>query len=74
MVNNSRSTRGRHRSDRNFILTRTRDREATASPKGRSSKDTKDAKDKVRHIIKKTKRKLIYKLFSYVLNKFNKKK
>lgn len=42
MVNNSRSTRGRHRSDRNFILTRTRDRESTASPKGRNSKDTKD--------------------------------
>ncbi|KAG8198175.1 hypothetical protein JTE90_006923 [Oedothorax gibbosus] len=41
MVSNSRSTRGRHRSDRNIIITRTRDRD-TASPKSRAAKDTKE--------------------------------
>ncbi|CAL1277052.1 unnamed protein product [Larinioides sclopetarius] len=41
MVSNSRSTRGRHRSDRNIMVTRTRERD-TASPKGRNAKDAKE--------------------------------
>ncbi|GIY06555.1 hypothetical protein CEXT_103901 [Caerostris extrusa] len=41
MVNNSRSTRGRHRSDRNIMTTRTRDRE-TASPKSRNAKELRE--------------------------------
>ncbi|KAF8787225.1 AT-rich interactive domain-containing protein like [Argiope bruennichi] len=41
MVSNSRSTRGRHRSDRNIMVTRTRERD-TASPKGRNTKDSKE--------------------------------
>ncbi|XP_042905204.1 AT-rich interactive domain-containing protein 4B isoform X2 [Parasteatoda tepidariorum] len=41
MVNNTRSTRGRHRSDRNIIITRTRERDA-ASPKSKANKETKE--------------------------------
>ncbi|PRD31296.1 UNVERIFIED_CONTAM: Arid4b [Trichonephila clavipes] len=41
MVSNSRSTRGRHRSDRNIMVTRTREKD-TASPKSRNTKDAKE--------------------------------
>lgn len=41
MVSNSRSTRGRHRSDRNIMVTRTREKD-TASPKARNTKDAKE--------------------------------
>ncbi|GFT68434.1 AT-rich interactive domain-containing protein 4B [Nephila pilipes] len=41
MVSNSRSTRGRHRSDRNIMVTRTREKD-TASPKARNAKDAKE--------------------------------
>ncbi|XP_054710278.1 AT-rich interactive domain-containing protein 4B-like [Uloborus diversus] len=46
MVSNSRTTRGRHRSDRNFIITRTKEKD-TASPKSRNSKDKAVTEKKV---------------------------